>query len=120
MKNVLLFACFTGFFGDVILQTTTLGTQGGLDSYFQQHGRVESLFIAAGMMTLFYALMLVARIPLTFFTVSVVGVFIDLCFRQFRVFPSLDSYYETLNYFWSAFWIIIPMCIPLALQKIVV
>ena len=112
-----MLACFTGFIGDAILQTTGLGNE-GLASYFQQHGRIESLFIAGGMMTLFYALMMLVRIPMTFLNVSVFGIAVDLCFRQFRLFPSLDGYYEMLNYFWSAFWIVVPMCVPLALQKL--
>ena len=58
-------ACFTGFIGDAMLQALTkfwnMGgkTGWGLIEYFRLHGAAESMFIASGMMTLFYVLYLV-------------------------------------------------------------
>ena len=115
--NLLIIACATGFIGDAILQITGIGNN-GLASYFQQHGRAESLFIAGGMMTGFYSIFLLFKIPLTFLNLALFGVIIDLLFRKTRIFPSLDGYYEMLNYGWSAFWMALPMCIPLIIKKI--
>lgn len=114
--NLLLIAFATGFIGDIILQITGLGNA-GLESYFRQHGRAESLFIAGGMMTAFYSIFLLFKISLTFINLALFGVMVDLLFRKMRLFPSLDGYYKMLNYGWSAFWMALPMCIPLIIKK---
>ena len=36
-----------------------------------------------------------------------------------RLFQSLDEYYKHMNYFWSAFWGVIPMIIPLIIFKLI-
>ena len=115
--KLLILACLTGFFGDAVLQITRLGSK-GLDSYFRQHGRAESLFIASGMMSLFYSIFLILKIPLTFINLALFGVAVDLLFRQTRLFPSLDGYYEMMGYGASAFWMAFPMCIPYALSQV--
>lgn len=113
-------ACFAGFIGDAILQflTQKMGMGGetgwGLKPYFRQHGSVESLFIAGGMMTLFYILFLVVlQIPPLWYYLVIYGIVLDWIFRVTMIFPSLEGYYAHLNYFWSAFWGAIPMLIPL-------
>ena len=60
ISRLLTISCFTGFGGDAMLQYLTQfmgGESGwGLKEYFEQHGSMEALFIAGGMMTLFYIL----------------------------------------------------------------
>lgn len=118
-----MLAFFTGFFGDFILQEgAKMGMGGssnwGLKKYFEQHGANESLFIAGGMLTLFFSVYVLLGFPLTYINISIYGIIIDLLFRQFRIFHSLDGYYKYFNYVESAVWIAIPMCIPLLLQRI--
>ena len=117
---LLAVACFTGFIGDFLLQTgVRVGLGGptgwGLKDYFRLHGAAESLFIPGGMMSLFYALFLLSGIPVTFVNLAIYGVLLDFIFRIFMIFPSLTGYYEYFNYFWSAVWGIIPLCLPLAI-----
>ena len=120
---LLAIACFTGFIGDFLLQTgVRLGLGGptgwGLKEYFRLHGPVESLFIPGGMMSLFYALFLLSVIPVTFMNLALYGVFLDFIFRIFMIFPSLKEYYVFFNYFWSAVWGVIPLCLPLLIGRI--
>jgi hypothetical protein len=111
-------AFLVGFFGDATLQVISprLGgpTGWGLNQYFEQHGKAEALFIAGGMMALFYMIYLyVFKLPPTYLYMIIYGIILDLLFRQFRIFPSLDGYYEYLNYFWSGFWQAFSMVLPL-------
>jgi hypothetical protein len=120
--NLLIIACLTGFIGDFLLQTgVKLGLGGptgwGLKDYFRLHGSRESLFIAGGMMSLFYALFLMSGIRVNFFNLAVYGVFLDFMFRSLMIFPSLKGYYEFFSYFWSAVWGAIPLCLPLFIAK---
>jgi hypothetical protein len=113
-----------GFFGDLILQISSprLGgpTGWGLTPYFKQHGKAESLFIAGGMMALFYILYLyVFRLKLNYLYLAIYGIVLDLLFRWFRIFPSLDGYYGYLNYFWSFFWEAFSMVLPLFIFRLV-
>jgi hypothetical protein len=127
---LLILACLTGFFGDFLLQVltkTTLGgsTGWGLKEYFKQHGKAESLFIASGMMTLFYVMYLTPSLlgykflPLSLIGLAIFGIVLDFIFRKTELFPSLKGYYNHLNYFWSAFWGAVPMIIPLVLYKLI-
>jgi uncharacterized membrane protein YvlD (DUF360 family) len=115
---LLTIACFTGFFGDACLQLLVHAGMGGntgwgLKEYFQQHGRAEAMTIAAGMMTIFYAIYIVIlNLPLKWYYLVIYGVVLDLIFRVAMLYPSLKGYYEHLNYFWSAFWGAIPMLLP--------
>jgi hypothetical protein len=128
MIDIISIATVTGFVGDASLQIATKnlkmgGTTGwGLTEYFKQHGASESLFIAGGMLAIFYAfyvyiLVELLKVPNTALSVIIYAIILDLIFRKFRVFPSLDGYYNHLNYFWSAVWAIIPMLIPYFLYK---
>lgn len=122
--RLLLLAFITGFIGDaatqIMIGSDILGTSGwGLKEYFAQHGRAESMFIAGGMLTLFFAVYLSTGLPVNFATMTVYGVLLDLLFRKTMVFHSLAKYYESLNYFFSALWGVIPMVIPLVLYKII-
>jgi len=112
-KFILLsIACIVGFVGDFLLQI--IGNKNwGLQGYFKQHGPVESVFIAGGMMTIFYVLYLLLKLPLKLEYLAVYGIVLDLIFRKFRIFPSLDGYYSALNYFESGLWGAIPLMLPL-------
>lgn len=116
--KLLASACLTGFLGDAGLQVLTKkfnmgGPSGwGLKPYFALHGAAESLFIAGGMMTLFYVLYL-AFLPVNWIYLAVYGIILDLIFRKTMLFTSLVGYYENLNYFWSGFWGAVPMIMPL-------
>ena len=109
ITRLLTISCLTGFAGDAGLQylstfTYLSGKTGwGLKEYFRQHGKAESLFIAGGMMTLFYVIYFVILcLPLNLFYLAISGVIIDWIFRVTMLFPSLQGYYNHLNYFWSA------------------
>ena len=119
-SDLIAIACLTGFVGDFLLQIFTkvfkMGgeTGWGLLEYFKQHGSVEALFIAGGMMTLFYVIYLkVLRLPVNYTNLAVYGVVLDLIFRKLMIFPSLSGYYTNLNYFESGLWGAIPMILPL-------
>jgi len=123
--QLIIIACLTGFIGDGILQILInfMGgkTGWGLREYFKQHGSIESLFIAGGMMTLFYIIYLILLgLPPTGYYLAIYGVLLDLLFRETMIFPSLQGYYDHLNYFWSAFWGAVPMILPLGIMKLVV
>jgi hypothetical protein len=120
--NLVAIACFTGFIGDATLQTgVKMGMGGptgwGLKDYFRLHGATESVFIAGGMMSLFYALFIASGLPINYRNLAIYGVLLDLVFRKLVIFHSLERYYEFFNYFWSAVWGIIPLCLPLFIQK---
>ena len=119
--NLIAIACLTGFIGDFLLQTgVNMGLGGptgwGLKEYFKQHGSGEAMFTAAGMMALFYTLFLMSGIKVNFRNLAIYGVLLDLIFRKLMIFGSLKGYYEYFNYFWSAVWGIIPLCLPLAIN----
>ena len=122
--NLVSLACFTGFVGDFLLQTgVKMGLGGptgwGLKEYFSLHGSAESLFIAGGMMSLFYALFLLSGLAVNYKNLALYGIFLDLLFRKLMIFPSLKGYYEFFNYFWSAVWGVIPLCLPFQLSKVI-
>ena len=114
-------ACITGFVGDALLQIGVkqgLGgpTGWGLKPYFKQHGSAESLFIAGGMMSLFYVIFsLFAKY--TYLNLAIYGIVLDFIFRKTMIFSSLEGYYQSLNYFWSAFWGAVPMMLPLMIKN---
>ena len=119
---LLTIACFVGFFGDGILQLLVKKQKDsgwGLKEYFKEHGSRESMFIAAGMMTIFYSIYIVIlNLPIKWYYLAIYGILLDLIFRYTMLFPSLKEYYANLNYFWSGFWGVIPMLIPFWLYSI--
>jgi hypothetical protein len=124
ISRLLTISCLTGFIGDASLQVLTKymgGESGwGLTEYFKLHGPVESLFIAGGMMTLFYIIYFVLlELPLNWYYLAIYGVILDWIFRETMLFPSLEGYYKALNYFWSAFWGAVPMIMPYGIMKII-
>lgn len=117
---VITFAYLTGFIGDGLLQIIVGNTKynWGLKEYFRQHGVAESVFIAGGMLAFFYMIyFFILRLPLNPIYISIYAIVLDLLFRELNIFPSLKGYYSHLNYFWSAFWAVIPMLIPYYLYR---
>ena len=78
ITRLLTISCLTGFAGDAVLQylstfTYLSGKTGwGLKEYFRQHGKAESLFIAGGMMTLFYVIyFVILSLPLIWYYLAI-------------------------------------------------
>ena len=99
-------AFLVGVGGDLALQfiSSKRGNIAGLKSYFEQHGKMESLFIAGGLMfgaSYFYELSGFQQSNLNLF---MYGGALDVAFRYTRAFPSLDGYYGSLNPIQSVFW----------------
>ena len=128
-SDLIAISCLTGFVGDAILQILTkkfkLGgeTGWGLLEYFKQHGSIEALFIAGGMMTIFYVIFIKLFVKnglkLNYINLAIYGIVLDLIFRKFMIFPSLKGYYTSLNYFESGLWGAIPMILPLLIFNLV-
>jgi hypothetical protein len=123
LVDLISISFITGFLGDSLLQYAVkylnMGGQSGwgLKSYFKLHGSAESLFIAGGMMSLFYIIYYYLNIKFNYLYLIIYGIFLDLIFRKFMIFSSLKGYYNHLNYFWSAFWGAIPMILPFFIYK---
>jgi len=122
MDRILFIAFLTGFIGDILLQTgVKMGLGGptgwGLKEYFKQHGSMESLFIAGGMMVLFYGIYIALKLPLNYMCILLYGIFLDILFRHFMIFSSLEGYYSYLTPFWSEFWEAFSMLLPLIIYK---
>jgi hypothetical protein len=123
--HLLSISFIVGFVGDALIQIgAKLGLGGstgwGLNSYFKQHGSAESLFIAGGMMTLFYIIYLyLLPFKINYINLAIYGLILDIIFRKLRLFRSLDGYYKYLNYFWTGFWGAIPLMMPLAILNFI-
>lgn len=121
-EQLIIISFFVGFVGDSLLQifVKKFGADWGLKGYFEQHGTAESLYIAAGMMTLFYIIFLkVLHLKPTYLNLAIYGIVVDIIFRKLRIFESLDGYYSFLNYFWSGWWEVFSMCLPLLVYQLV-
>jgi hypothetical protein len=124
MISLIGISALTGFVGDAILQyiSPRLSPQSdgwGLNPYFKQHGSAEALFVAAGMMAIFYVLYLdILGLKPSFTNLAVYGILLDLFFRETMLFQSLTGYYTALNYFWSGFWGAVPMMLPFLIYKL--
>lgn len=121
-KLLIGISCLTGMLGDLMLQIGAANGLGGptgwgLNSYFRQHGSMESIFIAGGMMVIFYLIYIYLGFPMTVILLAIYGVLLDLLFRKAMIFKSLEGYYEYFNYFWSAIWGAIPLMLPLLIFK---
>jgi len=110
-------AFIIGMIGDFLLQLIVQyhpkGDFAGLKSYFKIHGRFASLLIAGGMMYFFSILFDLLKQPKTSLNLSIYAAILDILFRQFRLFPSLDGYYNALTPLESIMWAIIPINLPL-------
>ena len=124
--DLISIAFFVGFFGDFLLQVLTNnfkmgGPSGwGLNEYFAQHGSIESLFIAGGMMALFYIIYLkVFKLPVNYLNLAIYGILLDILFREFKIFPSLKGYYSNLTYLESTLSEAFSMMLPLFIYKLI-
>ena len=121
--QLIVISCLVGFTGDTLLQIgSKLGgpTSWGLKPYFIQHGQVESIFIAGGMMTIFYIIYLYfLQLPINYMYLAIYGIILDFIFRITMIFPSLSEYYNYFNYFWSAVWGAIPLVLPLFIYNVI-
>jgi len=127
-NDIISVAFLTGFMGDIGLQLLVASGMGGpsgwgLKSYFKQHGPLESMFIAGGMLAGFYMIYIyILGLPIHTHThiyyIGIYGIIIDYIFRKFMIFSSLKGYYAYMNYYWSAFWIFVPMILPIGLYKL--
>ena len=115
--NIESCAFLVGFFGDFFLQVLSKSPDFdfGLKKYFEVHGKAEALFIAGGMMTLFYILYSLTGLPLKWQYIAVYGILLDILFRVYNIFPSLKWYYSALSPFWTCLWEAIAMVLPLIL-----
>lgn len=120
--SLVIAACFVGFFGDLIMQI--LGRyipyykKCCLSEYFKQHGPVESLFIAMGLMSFLYITYIyVFKFPIKWYYIALYGIIWDLIFRVFRVFPSLDQFYDNHGYLFTA---ILGGAVPILMPYVVV
>jgi len=114
-------AFLVGIFGDLILQiwVKIQGNVVGLKSYFIQHGKIESLLLAGGLMVFVISIFELTNLKINYFNLWMYGGFIDLLMREFRLLPSLDEYYSVLDYFQS--WVLggLPMILPLVIKNII-
>lgn len=122
--RLIIVAILTGFIGDILLQIMVkhkmLGADNwGLNSYFVQHGKVESAFIAGGIMGGFYSLYALTGLPFKIQYIAIYGLIIDLIYRHLEVFPSLSVYYNNVGYFGTVVvGAVIPLVIPLLIIKV--
>jgi len=119
--DVVSVAFLVGFFGDLFLQILCKSTSFdyGLRDYFTQHNGPEALFIAGGMMALFMIIYNLTGLPLKWQYLAVYGVILDLLFRTFNIFPSLEGYYSSLNHFWSGLWQSVSMVLILVAYRLI-
>ena len=97
MDGKLLITCFiTGIVGDSILQFLQYrGVEMGLKEYFEQHGIVESLFIASSVLVSTYILYnTVFGFKFSYLGLAVFGFLVDICYRYLNVLPSLKGMYK--------------------------
>ena len=105
---------FVGVVGDMALQIIVKkkGNFAGLKDYFEQHGQIESYMIAGGLMFFLAFLYELSGLPLTNEFLFIYGGIWDILFRQLRLMPSLDGYYEALTPVMSFIWGGLPMLLP--------
>lgn len=121
--HIVSVATLVGFFGDALTQLLiNFGMGGptgwGLKPYFKQHGTTESLFVAAGMLAIFFTIYVSSGLPMKIQYLAIYGVLVDLIFREANVFPSLKGYYDHFNHIWSGFWGALFMMLPLLAMKV--
>lgn len=113
--------CFVvGVVGDACLQLIVKmrGDFAGLRGYFEQHGPLESLCIAGGLMfALGWLYMIMAGEPSNLLYLFIFGGLWDVAFRQLNLMPSLQhTYYKALTPVQSFVWGGIPMVLPALLM----
>lgn len=114
-----------GFVGDAFLNYLTRQdwfADVGLRNYFLQHGNVEALFIAAGLM--FASMWLcIAMWPRStddrwfLHYLVLFGAILDIAFRFCRIMPSLDDMYSQLHPITSIGWASGPLLVSFLAAK---
>jgi hypothetical protein len=100
-------AFFVGFCGDFGLQLISKykGDIVGLKNYFKQHGSLESMFIAGGMMYLFALIYVWMGFPKKNIYLFIYGGILDIIFRNFGLSTSLNNtYYKNISPINSFIW----------------
>jgi hypothetical protein len=115
MDKILTAAILTGAVGDSILQVMVKNSTDknlyGLKTYFDKHGSLESIFIAAGMTSGLVLPYSIVDPDLHVEGLVIYGAVLDIIFRRYheKIMPSLADYYKTLDPLMSIFWAIIPL-----------
>jgi hypothetical protein len=116
MDKAITSGLIVGSVGDSLLQTfLNIGILDdkniGLKKYFSQHGKLESVFIAGGMIASFSAAYSLVDPSMNLVGLSIYGTGLDILFRQTHkeIFPSLEEYYKKMSLVNSALWGAIPM-----------
>jgi hypothetical protein len=116
---ILIFAALTGFFGDAFLQVLTANGQSpGLVPYFRQHGSFEALFLASGLMTVFF-IVYQLFFPVDYVYLILFGVGTDLLWRWGNLFPSLEGYYKYYSVFETCVYMAASMVLPVYLSTLI-
>ena len=114
--------CFiVGFISDALLQLICKirGNIAKLKLYFLLHGPLESMYIAGGMMYSFGMIYTYFISKPNFIYLFIYGGMLDIIWRQFGLFPSLNyTYYTANNQIESFIWGGIPMVLPYILYKV--
>ena len=101
-------AFLIGVFGDIGLQLfnkySEKGKDWGLDTYFKQHGPIESVFIAGGMLVGFDILYDFIFPQKEFFQLFLLGGIVDVIFRTTMPMKSLEDYYYQNHPLFTIFW----------------
>jgi hypothetical protein len=67
---------------------------------------------------LFYGAYIALKLPLNYTSMAIYAIILDLLWRQFNIFPSLDGYYKRFGYIQSALWEVIAMWLPLFFYRL--
>lgn len=114
--RVVPIAFLVGVAGDFATQVLPHGD--GLMQYFTQHGRIESLLIAGGVMAGVFSLFLLTGLKLTILSAVILGVVMDLTGR-FGAIPSLREFYSTTGILMTIIVTgVIPCVLVWALQEL--
>jgi len=101
-------AFFIGAGGDATLQAinryTKKGEEWGLDTYFAQHGPIESIFIAGGMVVGFEVLYTAIFGQKNVVKLFALGAMIDIIFRNTMPMKTLEDYYKKNSPIMTIFW----------------
>ena len=111
-------AFLVGVVGDLALQSfiNNKNDLANLEQYFIQHGPLESATIAGGLMYAVSKVYELSELPLQPVPLFLYGGFLDIIFRQFHLYPSLNkTYYQALTPIQSWFWGGVPLVLPLLL-----
>lgn len=116
---IIVSSAVVGFVGDLLLQSiVTPENDYGLSSYFRQHGKLESAFIASGMMAILNLAYTIVDPSVNTIGFIAYGGVLDVVFRRYHptIMPSLDGYYRAMTPAMSIVWGMIPQLLVLAVN----